>query len=228
MDHLAEIQHVLNKAQLFHSLSEKEKRHLAENSTLVKYGNREHLFKQKSRISHVLYVLNGLVKVFKENHHGRVVSLKVISGGHFAGLDTFFGQSEYKYSASSVGDTEALMIDFATLVNQVVDNGKFALTLIREISMDALFIFDRLNSQSTKQLPGRVADVLLYFAEQIYHSYSFTFPLPRYELAELAGSTKESFIRTLNEFKHDKIIDLDGREVKIISLELVKILCELG
>ena len=223
-----DILQILSEETLFQDIPADRKEVIAQHTTQVTYSNREVLFKQGTRTSHLLYILDGLVKVYKENQNGKVVSLKIVSRGHFAGMDTFFGQSEYQYSAVSVGDTKALMIDFGVIRSEIMVNGKFALGLIREISRDAMFIFDRLNSQSTKQLPGRVADVLLYFAEKIYHSYTFTFPLPRHELAELAGSTKESFIRTINEFKHDKIIELDGREVRIVSLELVKILSELG
>jgi CRP-like cAMP-binding protein len=70
--------------------------------------------------------------------------------------------------------------------------------------------------------------VLLYFAEKIFHSTSYTLPLTRRELAELAGTTKESFIRTLTEFKNDKIIDLDGSIVEIKSMKIIKTLSELG
>ena len=83
-------------------------------------------------------------------------------------------------------------------------------------------------SLSHKQLPGRIAEVILYFSEEIYRDIEFDFPLTRLELAELAGTTKESFIRTINEFKHDKIIELDARHVRIISMDIVKVLSELG
>ena len=62
----------------------------------------------------------------------------------------------------------------------------------------------------------------------IYKDLKFSFPLTRRELAELSGTTKESFIRTLTEFKNDKIIELNGSEVEIKSLKIVKTLSELG
>jgi len=68
----------------------------------------------------------------------------------------------------------------------------------------------------------------LYFSENIYQSETFLFPLTRRELAEFAGTTKESFIRTLTEFKNDKIIDLDGSKVTIRSMKIIKTLSELG
>ncbi|MBS3771222.1 MAG: winged helix-turn-helix domain-containing protein, partial [Bacteroidales bacterium] len=67
-----------------------------------------------------------------------------------------------------------------------------------------------------------------YFAEKIYDSNQFSFPLTRMELAELAGTTKESLIRTLTEFKHDKIIELEGKHVNIKSYDIIKTLSRLG
>ena len=83
-------------------------------------------------------------------------------------------------------------------------------------------------SQSHKQLPGRIADVILYFSEIIFKSHVFEFPFTRRELAELAGTTKESFIRTLAEFKNDKIIELEGSKVTINSMKIIKTLSDLG
>jgi len=47
-------------------------------------------------------------------------------------------------------------------------------------------------------------------------------------LNELIRTTKESLIRTLNEFKHDKIIDLEGKYINILSPELIILLSEPG
>ena len=223
-----EIMKVLEHSWIFRNFPDQEKKELAENSSLVNYNNKDILFKQKTRTSHVMYIVDGLVKIYKENVANRSVILKIISGGHFAGLDALYAEPVYQYSASSIGETTILIIDLGTFNNLLLANGRFAMDLIRMLSKESLYIFTRLNSQTHKQLPGRVADVLLYFSEEIYDAYEFEFPLPRHELAELAGTTKESFIRTINEFKHDKIIELDGRRVKIISLDIVRILSDLG
>ncbi len=81
---------------------------------------------------------------------------------------------------------------------------------------------------SVGRLPGRVADLLRYFSEDVFKKTEFTVSLSRQEMAELIGTTKESFIRILNEFKNDKIIDLDGKNIKIISTDLIKVLSEIG
>jgi CRP-like cAMP-binding protein len=99
---------------------------------------------------------------------------------------------------------------------------------MQRISSDNLFNIGRLSSLLSKQLPGRVADIILYFSEVIFESNEFSIPLTRQELAELAGTTKESLIRTLSEFKHDKIIDMTRNGFSINSLNILKTLSRLG
>ena len=139
-----------------------------------------------------------------------------------------FGNPIHQYSASAIQSAEIGYIDRHVFDEVVKKNNELAMSVIRKLSLDGLFIFDRLISLSHKQLPGRIADVILYFADEIFKKEEFEFPLTRRELAELAGTTKESFIRTLAEFKNDKIISLEDSMVSIRSMKIIRTLSELG
>jgi CRP/FNR family transcriptional regulator, polysaccharide utilization system transcription regulator len=175
-----------------------------------------------------MFIKSGLVKIFKEGRNSKYIILKVALKNDFLGLLSIYGGDTHHYSASAIQPSEICFVDINVFNKLLSKNGDFAAKIIHRIANDGLFIFDRLMSQSHKQLPGRIADVILYFSQVIYKNDEFEFPFTRRELAELAGTTKESFIRTLAEFKHDKIIDLDGSRVKINSLKIVKTLSELG
>ena len=209
-------------------LTPEQKEAIRDNSNTVKYNKKEVIFRQNTRTSHIMFVKSGMVKIFKEGRNNKFIILKVAVEDDFLGLLSIYGRDTHEYSASAAKETEITFIDINTFNSVLFSNGDFANQFIHRISNDGLFIFERLMSQSHKQLPGRIADVILYFAEQIYDSQEFEFPFTRRELAELAGTTKESFIRTLAEFKHDKIIDLDGSNVKINSLKIIKTLSQLG
>ena len=209
-------------------LAEEQKLLLQKNSNVVKYTRRKTVFLQNTRTSHIMLIISGMVKIFKTGRNERTVLLRIASPGEFIGLMSVMGDQLHQYSAAAVDDSEICFIDINAFKNVVMENGKFSIQLMSIISRDGLFIFNRLMSQTHKQLPGRIAEVLLYFSETIFDSPVFDFPLTRRELAELAGTTKESFIRTLTEFKNDKIIKLDSSHVEIISMDIVKTLCELG
>lgn len=212
----------------YNSLSDYEKELIDNNSNIVSYKNLDSIIKQNTRTSHIMFIKSGMVKIFKEGKNEKIIILKIAIPGTFVGLLSVFGDNLYQYSASSINNSEIIFIDvgiFREIINQ---NGTFATHLMSQISLEGLFMLDKLMSHVHKQLPGRIADVLLFFSERIYQNSIFDLPLTRRELAEFASTTKESFIRTLTEFKNDRIIKLNGRKVDIISMDILKTLSRLG
>ena len=211
-----------------HLLKPEELDEIRQNSSLVTYRKKEVLFRQNTRTSHIMCVKSGMVKIFKEGRNGKYIILKVAVPREYLGMLSIYGRDTHQYSASAVQQTDVYIIDINIFNKILLTNGEFSTNIIGVISNYGLYIFERLMSQSHKQLPGRIADVILYFSEVIFKSEEFEFPFTRRELAELAGTTKESFIRTLAEFKNDKIINLEGSHVKINSMKIVKTLSDLG
>jgi CRP-like cAMP-binding protein len=197
-------------------------------TNVVVFQKKEVIFRQDTPASHILFVKSGLVKIYKEGRNKRNFILKIASPGEFIGLMSVFGNSMNQFSASAIDSAEIGYIEKNCFNIIIKKNGEFANSVIRSLSEEGLFIFERLIGQSHKQLPGRIADVILYFSDTIFKKETFEFPFTRRELAELAGTTKESFIRTLSEFKNDKIISLDGSIVSINSMKIIRTLSELG
>jgi len=209
-------------------LSEDDSRLIYENSNIVNYKANDVIFKQNTRTSHVMFIRTGLVKLYTENKNQKTKILKLGTPSEFLGLNSVLGEETFSYSAVAVQKTEIFIIDFDIFEQILQNNGQFSYALLKHITENNLGLLERLVSQSQKQLPGRIADIILYFTEQIYHAQQFNFPLTRTELAELAGTTKESLIRTLTEFKNDKIIKLEGKKVSIISMEILRTLSRIG
>lgn len=211
-----------------HLLTPDDLEEIRNNCSCTNFRKQEVIIRQNTRTSHVAYIRSGLVKIYKEGQNKRNFIIKVGRQGEFVGLSSIYGTTEHQYSASAIDPCELCFIDI-NIFNKIVErNREYSQALINLLSKDNLFILERLMGQIHKQLPGRIADVILYFSEVIYNNNIFEFPLTRRELAELAGTTKESFIRTLAEFKHDKIINLEGSKVSINSLKIVHTLSKLG
>jgi CRP/FNR family transcriptional regulator, polysaccharide utilization system transcription regulator len=209
-------------------LSEDDLKLIYDKSKFVKFKKKEVIIRQGTPVSHIMYIRHGTTKIYKESRNGNYIILKIESMGNFLGILSAFANEVHKHSVSSIDDTEIGFIEMEVFYDILRRNGEYSIKVMTALSNYGLFIFERLLSQSHKQLPGRIADVLLYFSEEIYHSLEFEFPFSRRELAYLAGTTKESFIRTLTEFKNDKIIILDGSKVEIVSMDNVKLLSKHG
>lgn len=205
-----------------------EKEKLLSSSSLVEYAKRDVIIKQNSRVSDIPIVIRGLVKISREMRKGKNIILRIAKENTILGLSTIIDSETYEYSVTALEPCSILFVDADIFRWLLEKNGRFSLEIVKQLSNDNIFNINRLSSLLYKQLPGRVADIILYFSEDIFMSNSFTIPLTRQEIAELAGTTKESLIRTLSEFKHDKIIDMNRNFFTINSMNIIKTLSRLG
>jgi CRP/FNR family transcriptional regulator len=209
-------------------LSTQELDLLYESSNVISYEKRDSVIKQGSRITDIPLVVSGLAKVSREMRKGKNLILRIAQPGQFLGLSSVLASENYEYTVTALETTTIRFIKLETFKRIMESNSLFACEIATTISRNNLYHISRLSSLLSKQLPGRVADIILYFSEELYKSDKFTIPLTRQELAELAGTTKESLIRTLSEFKHDKIIDMNRNFFSINSITIIRTLSRLG
>ncbi|HKK62111.1 MAG TPA: helix-turn-helix domain-containing protein, partial [Bacteroidales bacterium] len=84
------------------------------------------------------------------------------------------------------------------------------------------------NNINTRQLRGRIAFILLFFAEEVYQSETFELPVSRKEIGELIDMSTENVIRALSEFRKDEIIAIEGKTIDILDKPRLKKIYQLG
>jgi CRP/FNR family transcriptional regulator, polysaccharide utilization system transcription regulator len=197
-------------------------------SFLVKIKKNEQIFSQDKPITHLMFLRSGLVKLFKDGPNDKSVILQITGSGNYIGLLSVFSGNLYQFSATSLEESEMIYTNISTLNEIIRENGRYGLYLLKQQSHVGMTILNKMFHFPQQQVPGRIAEVLMYFSNEIYNNNHFTLPLSRQELADLIYSTKESVSRTLTEFKNDRIIEIDDRKVILNSIDLLKILCKLG
>jgi CRP/FNR family transcriptional regulator len=212
----------------FDALTDEQIKRINDNSYLVNHKKDEVIFRQNKPISYIMHIKSGLVKIYKEGEKEKTVILTISSADSFLGIVSVFYENRYQFSATALEDTEVIYTNISVFREVVGDNGKYALRLLNLLSLEAMFLIQKVINVSQKQVTGRLAEVLLFFSKKIYQSNSFSLPVSRMDLAELVSTTKESISRTLTEFKNDKIIEIDDKKIVIKSPDLLQILSKLG
>lgn len=219
MQHIFPVMKILSPEQL---------QKVNSSSFLVSHKQGEYIFSQGKPVSYMMFLKSGLAKIFKEGPRNKSTILKIVGPGRYVGIFSVFYHSLYQFSAIALEESEIVLVPI-TLINElIVENGQFALGLIQQLGQDGMEMMNKLIYFPHKQIPGRIAEILLFFSTNIYQSDSYILPLSRQELADLAYSTKESVSRTLTEFKNDRMIDISDRAVMLKSVDLLKILSKLG
>lgn len=216
------------KSICFDMLSTEEQELIDKNSIEVTYKKGEVICKHGTFASHVIFLREGLAKIFLEGLNDSLI-LKIITSGNLIGLTSIMENNNvFHYSSSAYIDSRASLIDINVFRQIIKQNGEFANSIINILCENSLQTFGRFFCLTHKQLYGRMADILLCLSERIFKDRSFQLNLSRKELAELTGMSTESVIRMLKKFKDDGIITMEGKKVNVANYDLLKKISEYG
>ena len=189
----------------------------------------ELIFKEGSPARFIAYIRDGLVKLVKKGIGGKDLILSISTKGSYLGIQNLNRKTKLNYFSSvAVTDCEVCLIDIDCFEKLLKRNGIFATEVISTIFNDEMNYFDRLVNNLQQQLPGQLANTLLYFKNQIYHENPFHLNVTRTELASLIGTTRESVTRMLKEFQKDGIIQINKNEITILNEEKMEEITRKG
>ena len=220
----------LNKAiaDCFEKLTDEELLLLEENHVVLTYKKGGNLCKQGTLASHIMYICNGLVKVFMENETSSLI-LKVLPAGNMLGLTALLdGSNVFRYSASAYQDCSVRLMDIGIFKKIILQNPAFANEVINILCENLIQTQTRFFSYTQKQSYGKLADTLICLSCNIFKAEGFELNLTRKELAELTGLTPESVIRILSKFKNDKLIHMEGKMIHILDMTKLKQISDYG
>jgi len=208
-------------------LTKSELSQLEENCALANLKPGDTIFKQGVFSNHIVYIRSGIVKLHLEGPHKDQI-LKIVKGPAYIGMPTTFDEKYYRYTATTVDTTGACYIDINTFKAFIYNNGHFAYEIIIELCKDELNQFKQCVSKAQKNVRGRIADTLLFFAHEIFGLNSFSLPLTRNELGNYVDATRESVSRILTEFHNEEIIRLQGKYIEILNEDKLSVISKTG
>ena len=177
----------------------------------------EIMLKQGSPASNALFMATGIAKTYIEGVNGKNFIMNLTLPGNLILGPGAYVNSRYSYSVSALTQVKACFVNFDIFRRLVKENGDFAESMIEDISSKSLRIQNRMVNLAQKKMPGRLADALLYFSEEIFGSDEYKMILSRQELGEMTNMAKECVIRILKEFEDTNVIYSTSSKVKILD-----------
>ena len=200
--------------QLIHATSGKNAlASFTEGRNTNKYKKKQTVYSEGNHPNALFFVIKGRVKAFKANDNGKELITEIFSSGDFMGYVALLQESVYRETAEALEDTELAAIpkiEFNDLIN---NNKEVAQIFIRILAGNIVAKEQQLLGLAYNSLRKKCADALLKLQKkyQDKNNTAFTIDISRENLATLAGTATESLIRTLSDFKTEKLIDIrDG------------------
>lgn len=215
------------KSPMFHYLTKDELALINDAKFEVKFRKGEIIRKQGTFLSHVISINSGLAKLYIEGINNRNLILRIVKSSNFIGGPGMYYDQRHHYSVIALVDLSACFIDMNVFKQVIHTNSDFASEFLKEFSKNMLSTYDRLVSLTQKNTPGRMAEALLYLANDIFEDNQFDPLITKTDLAELTGMAKDSAVKILREFKEDKLIETD-KGIKILNQPALMKISEFG
>jgi CRP/FNR family transcriptional regulator len=194
----------------------------------VVFAKGETVFKQNSFISNIVFIREGYVKLVLEGSNGKNFAVKFYGPNEYLGVSQIFGKNISNYTVVSLTTSVVCMIEREYFKNFILKRMKYAEKIFQQCAQDHHFLYKRLELLGTKNLNARLSDTLLYLDSDQFKDFGIYNYITRKDLAELSAMSIESMIRLLNEFKQDKLIDINGKNISIRNMNLLNLLIKTG
>lgn len=192
---------------------------IKKNNDIQKYKKKQDIYMEGHRPTCLYYILKGKVQTYKQNDEGKELVVGLYSEGDFLGYTALLEQRLYNENAEALEDTEVAIIprdDFESLLfNNLGVLHKFIQLLSKNVTEKE----EQLLGIAYNSLRKKVSTALL----SLYKKYnpsetdSYSIDMSRDSLAALTGVAKESLIRTLGDFRDEKLITIKEGLIFIIN-----------
>lgn len=196
--------------------AQKEFDKLSENRELRKYNKKDPVYEAGHYPKWLYFVTKGRVKCFQINDFGKELITHIYSEGQFFGYLPLLMNEKYQDSAIALDDCELRLIPPDDFTMLLFNNREFSAKFIKMLANQTEEIEKNLIDLAYSSVRKRVSKALLKFHESNRTKNMY---ILRDDIASLAGTAKETVIRTLSDFKSEGLITIEDNRISIINLE---------
>lgn len=192
---------------------------LSEGRNINHYKRKQVIYSEGNHPLRLYFVQKGKVKTFKSNDDGKELTVGLYNVGEFFGYISLLENTTYKETAEAMEDSEVAIIpreDFESLIHE---NPEVTHRFIRMLASNITEKEEQLLGLAYNSLRKRVADALVTLQRKYRKpgSEPFAIHISREDLANIAGTATESLIRTLSDFKSEKLIEIRDGNIVIVN-----------
>jgi DNA-binding response OmpR family regulator len=196
---------------------------LAEQYEVLTLSKKQHLYQEGKRPRFLYYLMKGKIKGFKVHEDGKEYITDLFSEGDFMGYPALIEDKNYDDSAVVLEEAEVMQIPREDFLQMIYGDISIAAKFIRIITQNVKEKEERLMSLAYSSLRKRVAKALVDIHGKFNSSgENKPIEISRDDIAHYVGTATESLIRTLSDFKGEKLIEIREGKINISNLEKLR------
>lgn len=223
----------LKSVPIFSELKEETLSQLAQTGSVQSFSKESIILSEKEAGSALFIIISGKVKISRVSSEDtdKEVILSILNPSDFFGEMSLLDGLERSATATAMEDSKIFIIQRNDFLQLLHDHPEVSITLLQEMTQRLRAAGMKIKALSLKDAEGKVATVILQLADDvgmIKHGVVEIEKLPfQHELANMAGTSRETISRTLHAFAKKGLIELEGSKLRIVDYEKFKELYSL-
>ena len=209
----------LGDFKIFNDLGERELEELNEVVKHIDYGRGEIIFQEGAPSFGFYLVFDGIVKLVKRTLRGKKQILKLAGPGEFLGETTLFDKGTHIAFAKTLTEAEVGFVERGDFFYFLEKHPPTIFRIFEKMSEELKAFQSKLAERSYNSSKERLARFILKLGQE-------GIELSRAELAELAGVSSKTAIRTLGELEDRGFIRINDRKIEILNEDSISNLAE--
>jgi CheY-like chemotaxis protein/CRP-like cAMP-binding protein len=186
------------------------------------YKKGEVIYREGELCNTIFLVYKGAIKSSKIDEFGKELIINVFKDDDLFGFSTICENTHYFETTAAMEKTELMLVTKNTIQKIIENNYKLSLEVFQLINENLTEVKEQLLQMAYGSMRRKTANTILKFAQKMNRKPSDSINISRRDLAGVAGIATESLIRTLTDLKKEGIIEIEGRNIRIIDLEALE------
>jgi CRP/FNR family cyclic AMP-dependent transcriptional regulator len=212
---------LLQSVSIFWDLNEDELGHIADKMVAKHFENGNYIFLEDSEGEQCFFVLEGSVKVTRLSKDGREVILAMLNEGDFFGEMSLLDGESRSANVIALEKTKVLTLDRNDFIEVVNDYPQIAVQLLKELARRLRKSDRQIASLSLSDAEKRIALCIIRFADEQGVIQNGKVSIPKtpiqQDIANMAGTSRETVSRALGLLEKEDLIERNGRELMILD-----------
>jgi DNA-binding response OmpR family regulator len=199
---------------------------LIEDGTVNFYKKKRLIYDEGNHPAKLFYIKKGKVKAFKTSEEGKELTIGLFGEGDYVGYTAILEGTVYKETAEVIDDATVAVIDREEFENLLRANKEVSRYFIQLLAQGVTNREGQLVGIAYNSLRKRVAEALVLLQKKYAKDTDgvFSIQISREDLAHIAGTATESIIRTLSDFKNEKLIEIKDGAIIIVDEKRLAVL----
>jgi len=201
-----------------------ELKKLSNDRRIKSFKKKEMIFNEGSSPNFLYFLAKGKVKTFKSHEYGKEFITNLYKEGDFFGYIALLEDLPFAENAEALEDSDVLLIPKEDFYSLIYNNAGVMKKFIKMLSDNIIEKENQLVNLAYSSVRKRVANALvtLYDRYNKQPEEKFNISISREDLANIVGTATESLIRTLSDFKEEKLIEVKSSNITILNYEKLK------